>query len=130
MRTAVDFQTTIAIDQEGYFGVPKPSAVWSSSAGCKEGEEGEMTGSNPPSGWPKVEFKDAAGTTRTAGWIPPLNKKLLPKGHTTKSRIFGVHVSLHWHFDDVSELLVDSEQDAETLIHVAGGKPRQPLSGS
>jgi len=81
-----------------------------------------MIESNPPSGWPKVEFKDAAGITRTAGWIPPLNKKLLPKGHTTRSRLFGVHVSLHRRLDDVSGLLVDSEQDAETLIHLAGGK--------
>jgi hypothetical protein len=80
-----------------------------------------MTESNPPSGWPKVEFKDTAGITRLAGWIPPFNKKLLPKARTTKSWAFGVHVSLHWHIDDVSGLLTESEQDAETLIHAAGG---------
>ena len=80
-----------------------------------------MTESSAPSGWPKVMFKDAKDIPRMAGWIPPFNKKLLPKVRTTKSWVFGVHVSLHWHFDDVSGLLAESEQDAETLIHAAGG---------
>jgi hypothetical protein len=80
-----------------------------------------MTESNAPLGWPKVEFKDAAGTARTVGWIPPFNKQLLPRVRTTKSWMFGVPVSLHWHFEDLSGVLAESEQDAETLIHAAGG---------
>jgi hypothetical protein len=80
-----------------------------------------MTEPNVQLGWPRVEFKDAAGTTRMAGWIPPFDKKLLPKARTVRSRLFGLPVTLHWNFDDVSRLLADSEQDADLLIHAAGG---------
>jgi hypothetical protein len=88
--------------------------------------ESEMTESvpNAPVGWPKVEFEDLRGHIQTAGWIHPLNKKLLPKARTRKARLFGLAVRLEWHSDDVSGLLASSEQDAETIIHAADGVRR------
>ena len=85
-----------------------------------------MTESNPnaPVGWPKVEFKDLQGHTRTVGWIHPLDKKLLPKARTSKARLFGLAVRLEWRYDDVSGLLAGSEEDAESIIDAADGMRR------